>query len=480
MSGKPLAAQGDKSEQRPSYARRAPVHGQMSGPLGLFGELFADAQMAALLDDRASLQAMLDMEAALARAQVGLGLIPDSALAGITEACRAELYDIAEIGRQTSLAGNPAIPLVKALTGFVAASDADAAKWVHFGATSQDIIDSGRSLQIAAAARLLRDRLARLATALAGQAERHRLTVMPGRTFLQQAVPVSFGLKAAQWLGAVCDSDRALAPYGQPQLQFGGAAGTLASLGDKGAVLALALAATAPFAGSDWLASHTARGRIGRLGSELAIATTTLGKIARDVTLMMQTETAEAFEPSAPGKGGSSTMPHKRNPVLCTAILACAARVPGLASTLIAAGVQEHERAVGNWHAEWEPLFDLLRLTGAALNHAIMLVEGLEIDATRMRANLDLTHGLVMAERATFALAASLGKAEAHHRVEAATKVAIRDQRHLREVLAQDAVIAAKLDAAALDAIFDPAGYLGATEAMIDAHLARYRDQFTP
>lgn len=443
---------------------------------GLFGELFADLEISALLDDAASLQAMLDFEAALARAQGEIGLIPPMAAAAIADACAAEFYDIAEIGRQTTLAGNPAIPLVKLLTARVAKADPEAARFVHWGATSQDVIDSGRSLQIAAALRLIRARIGRLGDALAAKAETHRLTAMPGRTFLQQAVPVSFGLKCANWLASVSESRRGLAPFEKPRLQLGGAAGTLASLDRSGAALASALAATGPFAGSATEPWHSARLPIGRLGSELALATVALGKIARDVALMMQTEIGEVFEPSAPGKGGSSTMPHKRNPVLCTAILACAARAPGLAATLIGAGIQEQERGLGGWHGEWQPLFELLRLTGAALNHAVALVEGLEVDAARMRANLDLTQGLVMAERATFGLAAHLGKAQAHHLVEAATKRAIAERRHLQDILAEDATVSARLDAAALAAIFDPASYLGSSAAMIDAHLARWRE----
>ncbi len=302
---------------------------------------------------------------------------------------------------------------------------------------------------------------------------------MPGRTFLQQAVPVTFGLKAAHWLGGVVESHAALADHARPRLTLAGAAGTLASLGGEGMALARAMAATAPFDGLQTDGSHAMRGRVGRFAAELAVTATMLGKIARDVSLMMQTEIGEAFEPSAPGKGGSSTMPHKRNPVLCTAILACAMRAPNLAATLIGSGLHEHERAVGGWHAEWEPLFELLRLTGAALNHAVTLVEGLEIDAARMRANLDLTQGLVMAERAAFALAATLGKAQAHHRIEAATKAAIAQRRPLRDVLADDPAIANRLDMAALDAIFDPAGYLGGAGALIDAALARGRAQFS-
>lgn len=452
----------------------------MSGATGLLGELFVDCEIAARLDERATLQAMLDVEAALARAQAGLGLIPAEAPAAIAAACDAALYDVAAIGARTTLTGNPAIPVVEALTARVGASAPEAARFVHWGATSQDVIDSGRSLQGAAVVALLRRRLERLAAALADLADRHRRTVMPGRTFLQQAVPVTFGLKAAHWLGGVVESHAALADHARPRLTLAGAAGTLASLGGDGMALARAMAAAAPFDGLQTDGSHAMRGRVGRFAAELAVTATMLGKIARDVSLMMQTEIGEAFEPSAPGKGGSSTMPHKRNPVLCTAILACAMRAPNLAATLIGNGLHEHERAVGGWHAEWEPLFELLRLTGAALNHAVTLVEGLEIDAARMRANLDLTRGLVMAEKAAFALAATLGKAQAHHRVEAATRAAIAQARPLRDVLAEDPAIAERLDAAALDAIFDPAGYLGGAGALIDAALARGRAQFSP
>jgi len=447
----------------------------MSTPAsGLFGELFVDAEMANLFDDRATLQGMLDFEAALARAEADAGLIPAAIAEIIAAQCKAEFYQPAEIGKAATLAGNPAIPLVKALTARVAAQDAEAAKWVHYGATSQDVIDSGHAQQYGAAQAMLLKRAASLAHLLAQLSREHRHTPMIGRTFLQHAVPVSFGVKAAQWLDPVIAFHDRMRMEGQPAHQLGGAAGTLASLGDHaGAVLDAFIAQTSsPGAGMPW---HTARHRLARLAAELGILTGHLGKVALDISLMAQTEVGELAEPEAPGKGGSSAMPHKRNPVLCTLILSGAKRAPGLVSTMLASLPQEHERAMGGWHAEWRTMSELFAIAGTALSQTITLIEGLQVFPERMRRNLDMTHGLVMAERVSLALAGTLGRAQAHHLLEEASRLCVATGRHLQDALAESEAVTAQLGAEELDALFDPATYRGASDVIIDRSLAHYQ-----
>jgi 3-carboxy-cis,cis-muconate cycloisomerase len=450
---------------------------------GLTGALFIDPEMAEVLSDRRWLEAMLDVEAALARAEAEVGVIPASAAEVIASCCQAELYDIAEIGRRTTLAGNPAIPLVAMLTEKVREKDPAAAEFVHYGATSQDVIDTGLGLLIGDAQVLLLNRLSSSCTALANLAHQHRRTPAIGRTLLQHALPLTFGLKCANWLDPLVRSHTAIRLHRAPWLQFGGATGTLSALGEKGLDVQNALLAGGVINravdgrysalehwGPNW---HTMRTQQQGVAADLGILCSTLGKIARDIALLMQTEVAEVFEPSAPGKGGSSTLPHKRNPVQTTAIIAAATRTPGLVATMLAAGLQEHERGVGGWHAEWDTMRELLALTGAAALHMQTLLEGLEVDTARMRANLELTNGLIMAERLTFALAPTLGKARAKSFMEAACKRAVAEKRHLRDVLG-DAPEAAGFDLASL---FDPATYLGASDVFIDRNLALYEEE---
>ena len=442
---------------------------------GIYGDLFADAEMAAVFSDAATLQGMLDFESALARDEAAEGIIPAEAAPVIAQACRADLYDMADIGRQTTLAGNPAIPMVKLLTAKVAEADKSAARWVHWGATSQDAIDTGRLIQCAAGLRLIEERIDRLAAILARDADRHRATVMPGRTLLQHALPTTFGLKAAYWLDALIGHAASLTRINPATpLQLGGAAGTLASLGERGSALQERM--TGFELAVPW---HTTRQALVRMGAELGLLSGTLGKIARDVMLLMQTEVAEAFEPAETGKGGSSALPHKRNPVQLLAMAAIATRTPGLVSTLFAALPQEHERAVGGWHAEWETLPQLFTLTGAALNHAIAMLDRLEIDADRMRANLDITQGLVLSERIALALGEKMPRIEAKSIVETACKRAVNEKKHLRDILAHDPRVTIHLNAERLDTLFDPATYLGASEAVIERVLALYRLTFT-
>lgn len=443
---------------------------------GLFGPLFHGPAMGAVFTDRAHLQGMLDFEAALARAEAKTGVIPADAPGPIAAQCAAGLYDLDGLADAAAKAGNTAIPLVKALTAKVAAKDKAAAGYVHWGATSQDAMDTGLVLQLRSAITLIEADLKTLSEALAALAQKHRQTPMVGRTWLQHALPITFGLKAAGWLDAV-ERHRARFAELKPRLlvvQFGGAAGTLAALGDKGLVVAEALAADLKLAlpATPW---HGTRDRVVEFGTALALLTGTLGKMARDIALLMQTDVAEAFEPAGEGRGGSSTMPHKRNPVAAAAVLAAATRVPHLAGSLLSGMVQEHERGLGGWHAEWQVLPELVQLSAGALAQMVDVASGLEVNAEQMRANLDATNGLIMAEAVAMALGAKLGRQEAHHLVEAASKRAVAERRHLREILAEDKAVSQHLTREGLDQLFDPLGYTGMTTTLIDRVLAARR-----
>ncbi|MGN6317200.1 3-carboxy-cis,cis-muconate cycloisomerase [Trinickia sp.] len=432
--------------------------------------------MLAVFSPKATVQRMLDVEAALARALAAAGVIPPDAAAPIEAACDAGRLDADALTRAASRAGNLAIPLVKQLTARVAEHAPDAAKYVHWGATSQDIIDSGMVLQLRDALDQIDGGVDALCDLLAQQAQRYRDTPMIGRTWLQQALPITLGLKFAQWLDALERHRSRLAQLRERALalQFGGAAGTLASLGDAAPAVAQKLAQDLqlPLPCVPW---HTQRDRIAEAATVFGLLTGTLGKIARDVSLQMQTEIGELAEPSSAGKGGSSTMPHKRNPVGCAAALTAAMRVPGLVATMLAAMVQEHERALGGWQAEWETLPDIARLCAGALSNIAEVVGGLEVDASRLASNLDLTRGLVLGEAVMLALGASMGRLRAHELVEHASREAVRSGRGLRDVLAEHPDVTSVLDEHRLDALFDPANYSGQARAFVDAVLERHR-----
>jgi 3-carboxy-cis,cis-muconate cycloisomerase len=431
--------------------------------------MLSSAAMRAVCDDLACLQNMLDFEAALARAEAAAGVIPASAVGPIAKACKAGSFDLAGLAEAATRSGNLAIPLVKALTSEVAKADADAARYVHWGATSQDVIDTATMLTLRAAIDALLPDLDRAVAGFAKLAKQHRGTAMVARSWLQHALPMPFGLKLAEYAAALHRSRARLKRLRAEglALQFGGAAGTLAALGDKGLVVAEKLAAELklPLPDAPW---HTHRDRIADAASVFAILTGSCGKIARDVSLMMQTDVAEAFEPSGEGRGGSSTMPHKRNPVSAATALAAATMAPNLAATIFAAQVQDHERSAGPWHAEWPTLPTLQLVTSGALAAIVDLAEGLEVDAARMRVNLDATHGLIMAEAVTFALAETIGKSDAHHLIEAAVKKAVAGKQHLRDVLTSDPKVTAHLSADKLAKLFDPMAYQGVSQALID------------
>jgi 3-carboxy-cis,cis-muconate cycloisomerase len=439
----------------------------------LLAPMLSSGPMRAACDDIAYLQAMLDFEAALARAEVEVGVIPTGVAAPIGQACKASTFDLAGLAEAATRSGNLAIPLVKALTAQVAKIDPEAARFVHWGATSQDVIDTATMLVLRAAIDVLTADLDRAIKGFAKLARTHRNTAMVARTWLQHALPMPFGLKLAEYAAALNRSRSRLKRLRQESLalQFGGAAGTLAALGHKGLAVAELLGPelNLPIPDAPW---HTHRDRIAEAASVLAILAGSCGKIARDVSLLMQTDVAEAFEPAGVGRGGSSTMPHKRNPVAAASALGAATMAPNLAATIFAAQVQEHERSAGPWHAEWPTLPTLLLVTSGALAATVDLAEGLEVDAARMRQNLDATGGLIMAEAVAMALAEKVGKSEAHHAIEAASKKAVAEKKHLRDVLAADSNVTAQLSADQLAKLFEPMAYQGSSQTMIDRLLA--------
>ena len=418
---------------------------------------------------------MLDVEAALADAEASNGVIPREAAAAIGAAATADLYDIEAMESEAERAGNLAIPLVRHLTSRVAATAPDVARYVHWGATSQDIIDTGLVLQLRASVPLIVTDLSRAADAAGTHAQRHAKTTMAGRTWLQQATPITFGLKAAGWCDAL---DRVTARLEAAlvdalTLQFGGASGTLAALGDRGPAIAAsfgkALGLTVP--PIPW---HTHRDRLATLASTLGVATGTAGKIGRDLGLLAQTEVDEAREPPSDA-GGSSTMPHKRNPVRASISVAAAIRAPGLVATILSAMVQEHERGLGGWQAEWEAIPDLVITSGDAARALADALDALVVDPTRMRSNLDLTGGLAMSEAVSMRLAQTVGKHEAHRTVERAAARAADEGRSFADVLAADPAVVQALSRSDIEQTLSPDAYLGAAEAFVANVLARRR-----
>ena len=445
--------------------------------MGLLDPLFTTPRMSEVFSDRRRLQAMLDFEAALARALVRAG-VASGIVPAIESRCQAELFDFESLARDAALAGNLAIPLVKALTALVAEADPNAARFVHWGATSQDAIDTGLVLQLRDALELLDTGLNDLCGILARLAAKHRSTVMAGRTWLQQALPVTFGLTAAGWLGAI-ERHRARLRDARARvlvIQFGGAVGTLAALGDRGLAVAAALAEELRLSLPD-LPWHSHRDRVAEVATTLGLLVGTLGKIARDVSLMAQTEVGEVSEPAVPGRGVSSSMPHKRNPVGSAVVLAAAIRVPALVSVMLTAMVQEHERGPGGWQAEWEALPEICRLTAGALFHMTQVLDGLEVHEAKMTANLEATHGLILSEALAVVLGKSIGRPAAHSLVEEACRRALADNRHLGQVLMEDAEVRAHLSPEEIERLLDPKNYTGLAESLVDRVLRKCREK---
>jgi 3-carboxy-cis,cis-muconate cycloisomerase len=434
----------------------------------LFAGLFVPEEIRAATSGRAWIEAMLEFETALAIAEAEAGVIPAPAAQAIAAASGGDRYDPAQLGLEGRAAGNPAAPLVRALTEAVGGEESG---FVHWGATSQDVMDTAAMLVARRTLALLDAELAGAAEACAGLAETHRETTMVARTLLQQAVPTTFGFKAAGWLVAVVEARQRLAAIPLP-VELGGAAGTLASLGGEGEAV-LALLAEQLGLEEPVLPWHTARGTVAELGAALALAAGALEKIGLDVKLLAQTEVAEVAEADG---GGSSTLPQKRNPTGSALAIACARRVRGEAAILLAAMAQEHERAAGAWQTEWPALSDALAYCGGAAASIRRVLAGLEVDAGRMRENLEASGGLVLSESVSMALARRLGRGEAKELVAAAARRASEAGGPLRDELLADPKVGELLSAEEIDRALDPDAYLGSAPAFVDRALAAWRE----
>jgi 3-carboxy-cis,cis-muconate cycloisomerase len=437
----------------------------MSGRL--IDSLATTPALAALFSDESVLQAMLEFETALARAEARHGLIPMEAAVAIAAAIVPGNFDISVLADATFRAGTPAIPLVKMLTDQVRKTDAEAARFVHWGATSQDVADTAMSLLLKRAEPILIADLLRLEKVLAALSEGHKQSVMLGRTLLQPAPPVTFGLKTAGWLASVRRGRRRLQKAFRTAavLQFGGASGTLASLGDRGIPVAEALSAELGFGDSPPTPWHTQRDQLATLICACGVLTGSLGKMARDISLLMQNGVGEAVEPGSEGRGGSSTMPNKRNPTACSLALGAAHRVPGLVASFLSAMLQEHERGVGGWQAEWPIIAAVVQSTGVAIASMTEVAEGLSVDVQKMRLNIENTNGTIFAERAMMLLGAKLGRDVAHKVVEAAVRKSVKEGKHLAAVLAETPEVTTHLRRADLKELETPEQYLGSAEA---------------
>ncbi|MGE3064770.1 MAG: 3-carboxy-cis,cis-muconate cycloisomerase [Hyphomicrobiaceae bacterium] len=435
----------------------------------IFRDAFGSDAMRAVFSDETFVARATDVEVALAAAQGRLGIIPKAAADDIARLARSRPLDLAKLKTETDLVGYPIVGLVHQLVALCG----DAGRYLHWGATTQDIMDTATVLQVRDALALVEADLERIAKALAALARKHRDTVMAGRTHLQHALPTTFGLKAAIWLSMV-DRHRQRLSELRPRVlvgQFGGAAGTLASLGTQGLAVHDALIDELSL-GRSAVPWHVARDNMAETVSLLGLIAGTLGKIATDVMLMMQTEVGEAFEPFVSGRGASSTMPQKRNPISCELILAAGKVVRQQAGLMLDGMLADHERATGPWHVEWIALPQAFIATSGALKQATFMLEGLIVDAQRMQKNLALTGGLIVAEAVMMALAEHTGRAVAHDLVYGACRRALDKGTTLLVQLEAEPEVTRHLDDRRLAELVDPSRYLGSTQAMIDRVLA--------
>jgi 3-carboxy-cis,cis-muconate cycloisomerase len=431
----------------------------------LIDSLATTDALAELFSDSSILQGMLGLEAALARSEARSGIVPQSAAEAISAAAKAANFDAAVLAVETLRAGTAGIPLVRALTSSVRAADSSSARFVHWGATSQDVTDTALILLLKRSQQILVADLRRLQAALGRLSNSHRETIMLGRTLLQPAPPITFGLKAAGWLASIRRSRARLeAAYAEALvLQFGGASGTLAALGDKGLEVGRAMAAdlALEFPDAPW---HTHRDRLAALLAACGVLTGCLGKMARDISLLMQGEVDEVSELGGEGRGGSSTMPQKRNPIGSALTLAAANRVPGLVASYLSGMAQEHERGVGGWQAEWPTIATTIQTTGLAIASMAETAEGLIVNTAHMRKNIDATRGTIFAEKATMLLGATLGREAAHTLVGEATRRSEAKNRRLSDVLGEMPEVTAMLDSKTLSDLNAPESYLGAAQ----------------
>lgn len=440
----------------------------------LYNSFFHSKKVNQLFSDKEMIAAMLRFEATLVEAQSAYGLIPPPSVVSIQNSCKIELINITSIKSEIVLSGNAAIPLIKHLTQAVKKHDVEAAKYVHLGATSQDVIDTAMVLQIQKAFDFFEKNIKILQKHLIYLTKTHRNTLMTGRTLLQQARPITFGLKTACWLDGIHRSLERLQECKKRVLvlQLGGAVGSLAGMDGKGLEVFQKMSEMLGLH-TPSVSWHTQRDNMAEVATVMGILTGTLGKIAKDITLMMQTEVAEVFEGAAEGKGGSSTMPHKRNPVTATAIIANANRMPALVSSMLSAIPQEHERSVGLWHSEWAILPEIIQLTAGALERSIDLIAHLEVDTARMLENIHATNGLIFAENVSLALAQYIGKADAHDLVEKACKMAAVEKKHLKIVLEQNDIVQKHLSPTLLVDLFKAEKAIGLSSEIIDMILKK-------
>jgi 3-carboxy-cis,cis-muconate cycloisomerase len=436
----------------------------------VFRDIFSTETMRSVFSDENRVQKYLDFEAALARAQARLGIIPKEAAEEICRHCHAAEMDFAKLKTQTERIGYPVLPVVQQL---VALCRDGLGEWCHWGATTQDITDTATVMQIREALVLIERHIDGIAGALAALARKYRDTPMAGRSNLQQAVPITFGYKMANVLAAFARHRERLMQLRSRVLvgEFGGAAGTLSSLGGRGLATQAELMKELKL-GVPAIAWHTVRDCIAEAGCFLGLVTGTCGKIALDVKLLMQTEVEEVYEPFHEGRGSSSTMPQKRNPISSVYITALVSIVRQQVAALLDATVEDHERATGPWEIEWIVVPEIFCLTAGALAQTEFVLKGLQVDAKKMRANLDLTKGLIVSEAVMMGLGPYLGRQYAHDLVYDICRKVVATGRPLIDLLAENAEIAKHLDRPALEKLCDPANYLGEAGAMVDRVLA--------
>ncbi len=435
--------------------------------MSLYSRFFYNSTIEDVFSEENTLRMMLEFEANLAQAQATCGLLSPEIAQTIRESCRLENLDIQRLKSDIVMSGNAAIPLVKQLIEMTRKLDEEAAKFVHFGATSQDVVDTATVLQINIFYDWFEKNIEILSNHLAKITDQHRHSMMMGRTLLQQATPITFGIKTAYWLEGILDCREHL-NYTKKhvlQLQLSGAVGIGNARINKNVrqMLAKNLGLSER---NSW---HTNRISLQILADNLANLTLFLGKIAKDIILLMQTEVSEVYEGAADGKGGSSTMPHKRNPVTTTAILANASKISGLLASFKTSMLQEHERSAGLWHAEWDILTEIIKITAGSIEKSIDLFATLEVDTNKMRTNVEITNGLIFAERVSLALTPLLGKKKAHEFLESACREVIEQKRHLRDILKE-----AAFPIENIEELFNPAKSIGSCDEIIEAILDRY------
>jgi 3-carboxy-cis,cis-muconate cycloisomerase len=431
--------------------------------MSLYSELFYAKEINELFSDNQTINAFLQFEASLALAQADNGIIPAEAAKIIAQCCNASFIDTEKLKKEISLGGNAAIPLVQQLTRIVKNNDFEASKYVHLGATSQDVVDTALVLQIKRFIIWLEEQLKKLTQVLTTITQQHRTTLMIGRTLLQQARPITFGLKTAKWLENI-ETDKVRIEACKNRvlvLKLGGAVGS----GNGN----ISLEVQKSMSNALGIGLPEMNNGLVELATTLGILSGNIGKIARDISLLMQTEIAEVFEGAAEGKGGSSTMPHKRNPVTSATIIANATRIPHLVGSMLSSMTQEHERSAGLWHSEWEPITQIIQLTAGSIEKTIDLLANLEVDSNRMLANIELTNGLIYAENVSLALAQKMGKINAHELIEKACKLSVSQGKHLKVVLAE-----MNIDIPDVDELFKPENSIGNSLEIIDNILSKF------